>query len=83
MSTLKARYEFHLLQRDAKGVVLHALPKDTAIAKTTRRIELQLSADLASIQRVSIVERGNDRSDITFSSIEQNIPVDPALMAGP
>lgn len=83
LATLKARYDLTLVKRDATGCVIHAVPKDKALAKTTQRVELGMSADLATMTRVSIVEKGNDRSDVTFGALVRNAKIDPKLVAGP
>ena len=59
------------------------LCKDKALAKTTQRVELEMSADLATMKRVVIVEKGNDRSDVTFGALVRNAKIDPKLVAGP
>lgn len=83
LATLKARYDLTLVKRDATTCVIHAVPKDKALAKTTQRVELELSADLATMKRVVIVEKGNDRSDVTFGALVRNAKIDPKLVAGP
>ncbi len=83
LATLKGRYELSLPKRDASELVLHASPKDAALAKTTKRVELTLGADPAVLKRVVIVEAGDDRSEITFGALARNAPVDPKLLAGP
>lgn len=83
LATLKARYDLTLVKRDTTGLVLHAVPKDKAIAKNTQRIELSLGKDLAQLERVVLVEKGNDKSEITFGALTKNQAVDPKLVAGP
>jgi outer membrane lipoprotein-sorting protein len=83
LATLKARYDLALIKRDPASLVLHATPKDKAIAKTTKRIELELGGDLVTLKKVVIVESGSDRSEITFGALERDKPVDPKLVAGP
>lgn len=83
LATLKARYDLTLVKRDKTGLVLHAVPKDKAVAKNTQRIELSLGQDLAQLERVVLVEKGNDKSEITFGALTKNQPVDPKLVAGP
>lgn len=83
LALLKGRYDLELVKRDASGTVIHAAPKDKSLAKTTKRIELGLGADLAILQRVVLVEAGDDRSEITFGALIRNAPVDPNLVAGP
>lgn len=83
LAQLKGRYDLVLAKRDAKGMVLHATPRDKALAKSTRRIELSLGADPAVLERVVLVEAGDDRSEITFGALTRNAPVDPNLVAGP
>ena len=83
LAQLKARYDLTLVKRDAAACVIHAVPKDKALAKTTQRVELELTADLATMKRVAIVEKGNDRSDVTFGALVRNAKIDPKLVAGP
>jgi hypothetical protein len=83
LATLKERYEFTLVKRDASGLVLYAVPKDKTLAKTTKKVELELGADLVTLKRVVIVETGSDRSDITFGALVRDKPIDPKLVAGP
>lgn len=83
LAELKGRYELALIKRDGKSLVIHATPKDKAIAKSTKRIELSLGADPAVLEKVVLVEAGDDRSEITFGALTRNAPVDPALVAGP
>ena len=81
LATLSARYELTLVHRADDGLVVHATPKDKALAKTTKRIELELAGDLVTLRRVTIVEAGNDRSDIAFGAIVKGAPIDPKLLA--
>lgn len=81
LNELKGRYDLSLIK--AKPIVIHAAPKDKAIAKSTKRIELSLGTDTAVIEKVVLVEAGDDRSEITFGTLTRNAPVDPALVAGP
>ncbi|MBI2391993.1 MAG: outer membrane lipoprotein carrier protein LolA [Deltaproteobacteria bacterium] len=83
LAQLKGRYDLVLAKRDAKGTILHATPRDKALAKSTRRIELSLGADPAVLERVILVEAGDDKSEITFGALTRNAPVDPNLVAGP
>jgi outer membrane lipoprotein-sorting protein len=83
LAQLKSRYDLTLVKRDATACVIHAVPKDKALAKTTQRVELELSSDLATMKRVVIVEKGNDRSDVTFGAMTKNAKIDPKLVAGP
>lgn len=83
LATLKARYDLTLIKRDAAQLVLHAIPKDKALAKTTKRIELELSGDASTMRRVVIVEAGDDRSEITFGAAIKDQPIDPKIVAGP
>lgn len=83
LATLKSRYDLTLVKRDASELVLHASPKDEALAKTTKRVELTLGADPAVLKKVVIVESGDDKSEITFGAMVRNAPVDPKLLAGP
>jgi outer membrane lipoprotein-sorting protein len=83
LSELKSRYDFGLFRRDAKGTVLHATPRDKALAKHTKRIELTLGADPAALEKVVLVEAGDDRSEITFGAMTRNAQVDPSLVSGP
>lgn len=83
LALLKARYDLTLLRRDATGLALAAVPRDKALAKTTKRIELTLGSDLVALQRALIVETGDDRSDIAFGALVRGGAVDPKLVAGP
>lgn len=83
LAELKGRYELSLVRRDAKSMVVHAVPKDKAVAKSTKRIELSLGADPAVLEKVVLVEAGDDRSEITFGSLTRNAAVDPTLVSGP
>jgi hypothetical protein len=81
LATLSARYDLALIKRDDSGLVVHAAPKDKVLAKSTKRIELELAGDLVTLRRVIIVEAGNDRSEIVFGAIVQGAPIDPKLLA--
>lgn len=83
LAELKGRYDLTLAKRDAKSLVIHAIPKDKAIAKSTKRIELSLGSDPAVLEKVVLVEAGEDRSEISFGTLTRNAPVDPSLVAGP
>jgi outer membrane lipoprotein-sorting protein len=83
LAQLKSRYDLTLVKRDAAQCVIHAVPKDKALAKTTQRVELELSGDLATMKRVVIVEKGNDRSDVTFGALVKNAKIDAKIVAGP
>lgn len=83
LAQLKGRYDLALIKRDSKGTVIHATPKDKALAKSTKRIELSLGADPAVLEKVVLVEAGDDKSEITFGTLTRNAPVDPNLVAGP
>jgi outer membrane lipoprotein-sorting protein len=81
LNELKARYDLALIK--SKPIVIHAVPKDKAIAKSTKRIELSLGADVANLDKVVLVEAGDDRSEITFGTLTRNAPIDPSLLSGP
>ena len=83
LSTLKARYDLALIKRDATALVIHATPKDKALAKTTKRVELELGGDLVTMTRVVIVEAGSDRSEITFGTLVRNATIAGKIVAGP
>jgi len=83
LAELKGRYELTLIKRDSKSLVIHAIPKDKQIAKSTKRIELSLGADPAVLEKVVLVEAGDDKSEITFGALTRNAPVDPNIVAGP
>ncbi len=83
LASLKTRYDLTLVKRDATLLVIHAVPKDKALAKTTKRIELELSSDASTMRRVVIVEAGDDRSEITFGASTKDQPIDPKIVAGP
>jgi len=83
LAELKGRYDLSLIKRDGKSLVIHATPKDKAIAKTTKRIELSVSADPAVLEKVVLVEAGDDKSEITFGALTRNAPIDASLLAGP
>ena len=83
LSTLKARYDLTLVKRDGTACIVFAVPKDKALAKTTKRIELELAPDLVTMKRVVIVEAGSDRSEITFGVLVRDQSIDPKLVAGP
>jgi hypothetical protein len=83
LALLKGRYALTLVRRDATAIVLHAEPRDPALAKSTKRVELEMAADPSTLKRVSIVEAGGDRSDIVFGALVRDVPIDPKLVAGP
>ena len=83
LAELKGRYELTLIKRDSKSLVIHAVPKDKQIAKSTKRIELSLGADPAVLEKVVLVEAGDDKSEISFGALTRNAQVDPNLVAGP
>jgi outer membrane lipoprotein-sorting protein len=83
LKKLEGRYDLALIKRDATGIVVHATPKDAALKKTTKRVELSLGADPAELSKVVLIEAGDDKSEITFGALVKNAPVDPKLVAGP
>ena len=83
LAQLSTRYALTLVRRDAAGLVVHATPRDKQLAKTTRRVELELASDLVGLQKVTIVEVGDDRSEIVFGMLARNAPVEAKLVAGP
>lgn len=93
LGLLRARYDFALIRRDEHAVVLHATPRDPAVLRTTKRIELEFDRpssasapggpDLSVLSRVVLVERGADRSEITFGTLTKNGPIDPDLLNPP
>lgn len=83
LAQLKGRYDLALIKRDASEMVIHATPKDAALAKNTKRIELTLGSDPSVMKRVVLVEAGDDKSEITFGALVRNQAVDPKLVAGP
>jgi hypothetical protein len=83
LAALKGRYTLTLVKRDPTSLVLAAEPKDKALQKTTKKVELELGPDLVALKKVVIVEAGNDRSEIVFGALVRDQPIDPKLVAGP
>lgn len=83
LKKLEGRYDLALIKRDASEIVIHATPKDAALKKTTKRVELGLGGDGAELKKVVLVEAGDDTSEITFGALTKNAPIDPKLVAGP
>lgn len=79
LSSLSSRYDLALLRRDDAGLVLRATPKDKALLKTTKRIELELDGDASRLRKVTIVEAGNDESEIVFGALVVDAPIDAKL----
>jgi hypothetical protein len=83
LASLKGRYDLALSRRDDRGSTIAATPKDPALAKTTKRVELSFGVDPSVLEKVVIVEKGDDKSEIVFGALVRNAPIDPKLVEGP
>ena len=82
LEKLRARYDIRVAQQE-EGVTLAATPRSEDAKKQLRSVELVFGPDLWAIRRITIEEKGGDRSVIRFGKATRDGAVDPARMTPP
>ncbi len=83
IDSLGQRYRLEA-KRGPKYTTLTATPKEAALKKQLTRLTLRLKNDqLWAMDRVVIIEKNGDQSDIVFSNPERNVAIDPKTMKPP
>jgi outer membrane lipoprotein-sorting protein len=82
LDKLKERYDFTVPSKK-DGVVLKAVPKSEEVKKIVKSLELTVAADLWTVKKIVIEEKGGDRSVITFTKVTKDAKVDDAKMKPP
>jgi outer membrane lipoprotein-sorting protein len=82
LDKLKERYDFTIPSKK-DGVVLKAVPKSEEVKKIVKSLELTVAADLWTVKKIVIEEKGGDRSVITFTKVTKDVKVDDAKMKPP
>lgn len=82
LEKLKERYDFTVPSKK-DGVVLKAVPKSEEVKKIVKSLELTVAADLWTVKKIVIEEKGGDRSVITFTKVTKDVKVDDAKMKPP
>ena len=82
LDKLKERYDFTVPSKK-DGVVLKAVPKSEEVKKILKSLELSVAADLWTVKKIVIEEKGGDRSVITFTKVTKDTKVDDSRMKPP
>lgn len=82
LDKLKERYDFTIPSKK-DGVVLKAVPKSEEVKKIVKSLELTVAADLWTVKKIVIEEKGGDRSVITFTKVTKDVKVDDSKMKPP
>lgn len=82
LETLKNRYDFTVPSKK-DGVTLHAVPKTEEVKKIVKSLELSVAADLWTVKKITIEEKGGDKSVITFTKVTKDAKVEDAKMKPP
>lgn len=82
LETLKNRYDFTVPSKK-DGVTLHAVPKTEEVKKIVKSLELTVAADLWTVKKITIEEKGGDKSVITFTKVTKDAKVEDAKMKPP
>ncbi|MEZ4297779.1 MAG: outer membrane lipoprotein carrier protein LolA [Polyangiaceae bacterium] len=82
LEKLKSRYDLSVPSKQ-DGLTLKALPKAEEVKKVIKSLELQVAADLWTVKKIIIEEKGGDRSVITFTKVTKDVKVDDAKMKPP
>jgi len=82
LDQLKARYDFTVPNKK-DGVTLRAIPKSEEVKKVVKSLEIVVGADLWSVKKITLEEKGGDKSVITFSKVTKDAKVDDAKMKPP
>lgn len=82
LDQLKARYDFTVPSK-TDGVTLRAIPKSEEVKKIVKSLEISVGADLWSVKKIVLEEKGGDKSVITFSKVTKDAKVDDAKMKAP
>lgn len=84
LSKLQKRYEFSVPAKDkATGLTLRAVPKTEEVKKIVKQMEITVAADLWTVKKITLEEKGGDKSVITFSNVKKDEKVDDAKMKPP
>lgn len=82
LDKLKSRYDFSVPSKK-DGVVLKAVPKAEEVKKIVKSLEMSVAADLWTVKKITIEEKGGDRSVITFTKVQKDVKVEDAKMKPP
>lgn len=82
LETLKSRYDFTVPSKK-DGVTLHAVPKTEEVKKIVKSLELQVASDMWTVKKITIEEKGGDKSVITFTKVTKDAKVEDAKMKPP
>jgi hypothetical protein len=82
LTHLRARYDLGASCAGEDPLVFEAVPKPGQ-PTAAKRILFSLASDLVSPRSVIIVEGPRDQTEITFGTMQKNLPVDPKRMRPP
>ena len=85
LSTLRARYDFSVISRDASGLALLAKPLAPEVKKSVARLEMHAGPELWRVKQVTIEEPSGDTSVIKFdaASVQRDKELDPKKVTPP
>ena len=82
LDKLKSRYDFTVPSKK-DGVTLRAVPKSDEVKKIVKSLEISVEANLWKVKKITIEEKGGDKSVITFSKVTKDTKVDDSKMKPP
>jgi chaperone LolA len=82
LDKLKERYDFSVPSKK-DGTTLRAVPKTEEVKKIVKSLEISVGADNWTVKKITIEEKGGDKSVITFTKVTKDEKVDDAKMKPP
>jgi outer membrane lipoprotein-sorting protein len=82
LRSLRARYELRALRIES-GARIEARPRDEAVRKVLRKLEVEVASDLVSPRHVLLEETENELVRVRFFDVERNVEVEPSSMRPP
>lgn len=82
LRSLRPRYDLRAW-KTASGARVEARPRDEAVRKLLRKLEVEVASDLVSPRHVLLEETESELVRVRFFDVERNVEVAPSLMRPP
>lgn len=83
LGKLLARYTITVPKNDATGVIVRAVPTAPDVAKLFKSLEMSAGPELWTVKSFTLEEVNGDKSTVTFTKLQRDVPVDAARMHPP
>ncbi len=82
LRSLRSRFELRA-RRIESGARIEARPRDEALRKVLRKLEVEVASDLVSPRHVLLEETESELVRVRFFDVERNVEVEPSSMRPP